>query len=100
MPAQRRAQRRFETTDRDNVPNGRKGKHYEIIAAILSDLDKLEDGKSLKIPLSELPDTKVNIRSALSRATRKTQKIVTTAADDGFLYVWNSSAMNGAKKNG
>jgi hypothetical protein len=44
----------------------------------------------LKIPLDELPDTKVNIRSALSRATRKVGITVATAADEEFLYVWNS----------
>jgi hypothetical protein len=44
----------------------------------------------LKIPLSDLPDSKVNIRSALNRATRKSHKSVATAADDDFLYVWNS----------
>jgi hypothetical protein len=39
--------------------------------------------------LSELPDTKVNIRSALNRATHKAGKAVATAADDEYLYVWN-----------
>jgi hypothetical protein len=37
-----------------------------------------------------LPDTKVNIRSALNRATRKLGKTVATAADEEYLYVWNS----------
>jgi hypothetical protein len=44
----------------------------------------------LKIPLAELPDNKVNIRSALNRATRKVGKAVATATDEDFLYVWNS----------
>ncbi|MGB9028889.1 MAG: hypothetical protein WCC27_02115 [Acidobacteriaceae bacterium] len=56
---------------------------------ILDDLAGLERGSALKIPLSELPDTKVNIRSALNRATRKMEKSVATATDDDFLYVWN-----------
>jgi hypothetical protein len=88
--AKRKVQPTFQTTERSSVPNGRKGKHHDIVAAIVSDLERLEDGRSLKIPLSELPDTKINIRSALSRATRKLQRSVTTATDDGFLYVWNS----------
>jgi len=46
--------------------------------------------RQLKIPLSELPDNKTNIRSALNRATRKLQTSVATASDDEFLYVWNS----------
>lgn len=82
--------RRFGTTDRANVPTGRNGKHKEIVNAILRDLKGLSNGHSLKIPLSELPDNKVNIRSALNRATRKLRQPVATATDEEFLYVWNS----------
>jgi hypothetical protein len=86
----RRAHRTFNTTDRANVPTGRNGKHKSIVTDILNDLESLEHGQSLKILLSELPDTKVNIRSALNRATRKLGKSVETASDEQFLYVWNS----------
>ncbi len=91
MPSRRETPRHsFHTTDRANVPTGRNGKHKQIVTAILHDLEGLEAGRALKIPLSELPDTKVNIRSALNRATRKFHKSVATAADEEFLYVWNS----------
>jgi hypothetical protein len=81
---------RFGTTDRGNVPVGRNGKHKSIVTAILKNLDGLDLGKSLKIPLSELPDTKAKIRSALSRATRKMERTVATATDEEYLYVWNA----------
>jgi hypothetical protein len=71
VKASKERQRRFGTTDRVNVPVGRNGKHKTIVSAILKDLDGLDKGKSLKIPLSELPDNIANIRSALNRATRK-----------------------------
>jgi hypothetical protein len=91
MPnAKQEKQHKFKTTDRANVPFGRNGKHKSIVTAILEDLEGLEQGQSLKIPLSELPDNKVNIRSALNRATRKLHKSVATATDENFLYVWNS----------
>ena len=80
---------KYKTTDRVNVPTGRKGKHNGIVTDILADLQDLHEGQSLKIPLSELPDTKVNIRSALNRATHKLSRSVATAADDEFLYIWN-----------
>ena len=80
---------KYKTTDRVNVPTGRKGKHNGIVTDILADLQDLPEGQSLKIPLSELPDTKVNIRSALNRATHKLSRSVATAADDEFLYIWN-----------
>ncbi len=89
MTPKRNRQYSLATTERGDVPNGRKGKHHAIIGAILDDLGNLEKGRALKILLTELPDTKVNIRSALNRATRKLGRKVETAADDQFLYVWN-----------
>lgn len=82
--------RTFKTTSQSSVPTGRNGKHKDIVTRILNDLEGLESDTALKIPLDELPDTKVNIRSALSRASRKVGKAVATAADDEYLYVWNS----------
>ena len=91
MPSSKRVPaRKFKTADRSTIPTGRNGKHKDIVTQILSDLEGLGDGECLKIPLTELPDTKVNIRSALNRATHKAGKPVATAADDEFLYVWNS----------
>jgi hypothetical protein len=90
MPIRHKQTQRFGTTDRANIPTGRNGKHKTIVTAILKELDELDRGKSLKIPLAELPDTKVNIRSALNRATRKLNRTVETATDAEFLYVWNA----------
>lgn len=90
MPGKNGARRNFKTADCSDIPTGRNGKHKGIVTKILNDLQKLESGLCLKIPLSELPDTKVNIRSALNRATRKLNQSVSTATDEEFLYVWNS----------
>jgi len=89
MATQQR-KRNFKTADRSEVPTGRNGKHKSIVNQILNDLEKLEKGLCLKIPISELPDTTVNIRSALNRATHKAEISVATATDEEFLYVWNS----------
>jgi hypothetical protein len=75
-----------------NVPQGRKGKHQEIVAIILSDLDKLQNGSAIKVPLAELAESKEKVRSALNRATRKAGRAVATASDGNFLYIWNVSA--------
>ena len=79
----------FKTMEQVNVPQGRHGKHNKIVATILSDLDKLKDGSAIKIPLSELVESKEKVRSALNRATRKAGRTVATASDATFLYVWN-----------
>jgi hypothetical protein len=85
--------RRFNVAERSDVPTGRNGKHKSIVTQILKDLEGLGGGQCLKIPLSELPDSKVNIRSALNRATHKLNRSVATATDEEFLYVWNSLAI-------
>ena len=72
-----------------SVPQGRKGKHQQIVATILSDLDKLDDGSAIKVPLAELVESKEKVRSALNRATRKAGRTVATASDATFLYIWN-----------
>jgi hypothetical protein len=82
----------FKTVVHAEIPQGRNGKHREIVSIILKDLDRLKDGAALKVPLEELPDTKENVRSALNRVTRKTGRKVSTAADAEFLYIWNITA--------
>lgn len=79
----------FKGMPQADVPQGRNGKHKEIVTRILSDLDQVKDGVALKVPLDELTDSKERVRSALNRATRKHGRVVATATDDAFLYVWN-----------
>jgi len=79
----------FETMIQADVPQGRNGKHKEIVTIILKDLDNLTPGAALKIPLDSLAESKENVRSALNRATRNGGRNVATAADSTFLYVWN-----------
>ena len=78
----------FPSILQDDVPKGRDGKHKKIVSELLKDLEKLAHGSALKIPLSALPDTKENIRSALNRATRQRGIIVATSSDTQYLYIW------------
>ncbi len=81
----------FKTMVQADVPQGRNGKHKQIVSTILKDLDQLRAGSAIKVPLAELAATKEKIRSALNRATRKRGMHVATATDADFLYVWNVS---------
>jgi hypothetical protein len=81
----------FKTTIQSEIPQGRNGKHKQIVTTILRDLDELKAGSALKIPLAELPESKEKVRSALNRATRKAARKVATASDATFLYVWNAN---------
>lgn len=80
----------FESIDQSEVPKGRDGKHKKIITRLLSDIDSLEAGSALKVPLAELSDTKENIRSALNRATRQRGVEVATSSDQDYLYIWKT----------
>lgn len=81
----------FKTMVQSDVPQGRNGKHKLIVTTILRDLDNLEPGSALKVPLAALVDSKEKVRSALNRATRKAKRKVETASDASFLYIWNVS---------
>jgi hypothetical protein len=92
LPDSKRTTARFESILQSDVPKGRDGKHKQIVTQLLDDIDQLEDGAALKIPLSALPDTKENIRSALNRATRQRGVEVATSSDAEYLYVWKAPA--------
>ena len=81
----------FKAMLQGDVPQGRNGKNKEIVTKILSDLDQIPAGSAVKIPLTELANGKERVRSALNRATRKSGRVVVTASDTTFLYVWNES---------
>jgi len=78
----------FESILQHEVPKGRDGKHKKIITRLLNDIEHLETGSALKVPLKDLPDTKENIRAALNRATRQRCLDIATSSDADFLYVW------------
>ena len=82
---------KFESILQGDVPKGRDGKHKTIVNQLLSDLEQLANGSALKIPLSDLPDTKENIRSALSRATHQRGVNIATSSDTDYLYVWKTA---------
>ena len=88
-PRTDKAPMNFKTMAQLDVPQGRNGKHKEVVDQILSDLDQIAAGVALKVPLAELAESKENVRSALNRAIHKSGRNVTTASDADFLYVWN-----------
>lgn len=79
----------FKSVMQASVPQGRNGRHKQIVTLILSDLDQLPDGAALEVPLEALADGKAKVRSALNRASRKANRTVATATDESFLYIWN-----------
>lgn len=81
---------KFQSIEQIDVPKGRDGKHKRIVTQLLSDIAQLEAGRALKVPLTSLPDSKENIRSALNRATHLKGIDLATSSDEEFLYIWKS----------
>lgn len=81
----------FKTLAVPDVPQGRRGKHKQIVTKILSDLDQVSEGVAIKVPLVDLEQSKEKVRSALNRATRKAGRVVATASDADYLYIWNEA---------
>ena len=90
-PQIKKASMNFSTMQQVDVPQGRNGKHKQIVTKILADLDQLPQGAALRVPLAELAESKENVRSALNRAIHKGGRNVGTASDADFLYVWNET---------
>jgi len=86
----------YESVNRSDVPQGRKGKHRKTVADILADLGKLNFKQAVKIPLSSLNGEKMqNLRSALNRVTRERNIPVETSSDERYLYVWRADPPKG-----
>lgn len=85
-----KTQMNFKTMAQREVPQGRNGKHKQIVDKILSDLDQVPSGTAIKVPLAEMAESKEKVRSALNRAIHKGERKVATASDATFLYVWNA----------
>jgi hypothetical protein len=85
--------RHYESMNRDDVPQGRKGKHRKAVSDILADLSKLNPKQAIKVPLSTLNGEKMqNLRSALNRVTREKNIAVITSSDEKYLYVWHADS--------
>lgn len=81
----------FKNISQGDLPQGRKGKHHEIVAQLLYDIEALEVGRALKIHISELSDSMANVRSALSRASKQRGLEIETSSDDDHFYVWKTA---------
>ena len=81
----------FKTMAQSDIPTRSIGKHTQVVATILRDLDALRVDSAIKVRLAELAESKEKVRSALNSATRKARRKVATATDATFLYVWNVS---------
>ncbi len=89
-------QENFESILQTDLPSGRKGKHHSLLVRVLQDLERLRDGRAIRIPLRDFDGSVADIRAAIFRATGKRGIEVATSSDDDFFYVWKPTR-NGSK---
>jgi hypothetical protein len=66
----------------------RTSRHGKITSEILSDLEKLDELSAIKVNVSEIGETKADLRSALHRAAKKRKTNLATTSDEKHLYVF------------
>lgn len=89
MPTRKPAENcSFHTVSQSELPSGRKGKHHAMLLTVLQDLERLPEGRAIRIPLADYPGSVGDIRSAIHRATMKQKLEIATSSDDEFFYVW------------
>lgn len=75
------------------VKGRRNGKHHDLIAGILEDLETLPVDSAIQIPLAGTDGvTLANLRSALHRATTTKGLGLETSSDRENFYVWKKQS--------
>jgi len=74
-----------------DLPNGRRGKHFDLLRKILEDLTNAPTGSAVRVPLAETGGAGLaNLRSAVNRATKAKGLKVETQSDEKYFYIWKS----------
>lgn len=84
---------KYEQVSVRDLRQGRKGKHFYLIAKLLDELSSLPDGKALKIPLEKIKGVPVaNLRSSITRATKMRDIDIATYSDEENFYLWKRTS--------
>jgi hypothetical protein len=71
-----------------------------VITVLLDDILRLKPGAALKVRLAELPDSKENIRSALSRAAAQRKLKIATSSNREHLFIWRTGEEDSGNSDG
>lgn len=83
----------YETVRISDLRVGRRGKHHDLLAGILKNLESLAAGSALVIPLTSVGSVSLaNLRSAVSRAGKANDLSLLTYSDEKNFYVWKKGA--------
>src|SRR5206468_1920787 len=80
-----------------DMPQSRNGKPKQVITTILKDLDRLRAGSTIKVPLTELAESKEKVRSPLSRATREASRKVARLNGERTFSLDSANSVSGTE---
>jgi hypothetical protein len=79
----------YKTMRVDGLPNGRRGKHWDLTEGIVRELKATKEGMALIVPLASVGGVELaNLRSAVHRAATADNLEIETQADEKNFYVW------------
>jgi len=86
---ERHMDKQFERVPLDELRQGRRGKHNQLMIRILEELSTLANGEALKVPLADIKGVSIaNLRAALARATSARGLKIATYSDVENFYLW------------
>jgi hypothetical protein len=84
---------KYRRVDLSSLRKGRRGKHYDLVDGILQELQGVQPGSALEIPLADVNGIGLaNLRSAVHRASTSAGLEIETLADEKNFYVWKTPA--------
>jgi hypothetical protein len=88
----------FSSIRQGDVPHQRRGKHHDIVADLIRDLQQVGPGSALKVPRSAFGEAKLtNVRAALNRVAAREGLEIATSSDEEHFYVWVTNQPRTAK---
>ena len=84
---------KYRRVELSSLRKGRRGKHHDIVERILGELEGVQPGSALEIPLADVNGIGLaNLRSAVHRASVSAGIAIETVADEKNFYVWKTPA--------
>jgi hypothetical protein len=82
---------KYRRIELSTLNRGRRGKHHDLIQGILGELEGVQPGAALEIPLADVDGIGLaNLRSAVHRASTSAGIPIQTLADEKNFYVWKT----------
>lgn len=84
---------KYRRVELSTLRKGRRGKHHDLVEGILGELEGVQPGSALEIPLADVNGIGLaNLRSAVHRASVSAGMAIETVADEKNFYVWKTPA--------